>query len=555
LGNIIDWSVIQVTGKSSTISKRRGAGKVRAPGQWWEPGRWWLIIGASLIVIASIVVIVLACKWPYTQPAVTKALQDRSSRTVQIRSFRKTFFPPGCVAEGVSFLHRQRKDLPPLITVQTLIIRGSYNGLLRIHPRLDEVEVKGLHVLIPPPGPSGQPSSVMPLTTSTTGASITIGEIKTDGALLEFMPRQPGQEPFKLQIHRLTLDEVGEGGVIPYHAALLNTEPPGEIRSEGKIGPWNENDPGSTPVTGSYTYEHANLAVFEGISGTLSSQGKFSGTIGHIDTSGEIDVPDFRVSGSSHTVHLNSNFQAVVDGTNGDTEIQNVDAHFQRTTVTSKGSVAGHAGQPGKIVRLEMAVNSGRIEDLLFLFTEEKHPSLTGSINLRATVQVPPGPPGFLRKLDLAGSCGIGSERFTNPAVQKPVNALTQSAGGEDKKQQAEDPETVLSQLSGQVSVKNGVATLSNVSFSAPGTRAQIQGTYNLLDQKVDLHGTLYTNGKLDETTAGFKALVLKAVGPLLKQKSVTVVPFAITGTSSHPSFALDFTAKRRQSALPAPSP
>ena len=544
-----------MTGKSSTISKRRGAGKVRAPGQWWEPGRWWLIIGASLIVIASIVVIVLACKWPYTQPAVTKALQDRSSRTVQIRSFRKTFFPPGCVAEGVSFLHRQRKDLPPLITVQTLIIRGSYNGLLRIHPRLDEVEVKGLHVLIPPPGPSGQPSSVMPLTTSTTGASITIGEIKTDGALLEFMPRQPGQEPFKLQIHRLTLDEVGEGGVIPYHAALLNTEPPGEIRSEGKIGPWNENDPGSTPVTGSYTYEHANLAVFEGISGTLSSQGKFSGTIGHIDTSGEIDVPDFRVSGSSHTVHLNSNFQAVVDGTNGDTEIQNVDAHFQRTTVTSKGSVAGHAGQPGKIVRLEMAVNSGRIEDLLFLFTEEKHPSLTGSINLRATVQVPPGPPGFLRKLDLAGSCGIGSERFTNPAVQKPVNALTQSAGGEDKKQQAEDPETVLSQLSGQVSVKNGVATLSNVSFSAPGTRAQIQGTYNLLDQKVDLHGTLYTNGKLDETTAGFKALVLKAVGPLLKQKSVTVVPFAITGTSSHPSFALDFTAKRRQSALPAPSP
>ncbi len=358
-----------------------------------------------------------------------------------------------------------------------------------------------------------------------------------------------------MQIHRLTLDEVGEGGVIPYHAALLNTEPPGEIRSEGKIGPWNENDPGSTPVSGSYTYEHANLAVFEGISGTLSSQGKFSGTIGHIDTNGEIDVPDFGVSGSSHTVHLISRFQAVVDGTNGDTYLQNVDAHFQRTTVTSKGSVAGHPGQHGKIVRLEMAVNIGRIEDLLFLFTEEKRPSLTGSINLRATVQVPPGPPGFLRKLDLAGSCGIGSGRFTNPAVQKPVNALTQSAAGEDKKQQAEDPETVLSQLSGQVSVKNGVATLSNVSFSAPGTRAQLQGTYNLLDRKVDLHGILYTNGKLSDTTSGFKALVLKAVGPLLKQKSVTVVPFAITGTSSHPSFALDFTAKRRESALPVPSP
>jgi hypothetical protein len=199
-------------------------------------------------------------------------------------------------------------------------------------------------------------------------------------------------------------------------------------------------------------------------------------------------------------------------------------------------------------------VNGGRIEDLLSLFTEEKRPSMTGSINLRAKVQVPPGPPGFLRKLDLAGTCGIGSGHFTNPDVQQPVNALTQSARGENKKQQADDPETVLSKFTGQVSVKNGVATLSNVSFSAPGTRAQLQGTYNLVDRKVDLHGILYTAGKLSDTTTGFKALILKAVGPFLKQKSVTVVPFAITGISTNPSFALDFTAKRRESALPAPS-
>ncbi len=542
-----------MTGASSTISTRSGAGEVHPAGQGWAPRRLWLIIGASLIVIAVIVVIVLACNWPYTQQAVAKALRDRFARTVQIRSFRKTYFPPGCVAEGVSFLHRKRKDLPALITVQTLIIRGSYNGLFR--KRVDEVQVKGLHVLIPPPNPSGQPPNVMPLTTSTTGASVTIGEITTDGALLEFMPRQPDREPFKLYVHRLTLDNVDENGVIPYHAALLNTEPPGEIRSQGKIGPWNEDDPGSTPVTGSYTYEHVNLAVFVGISGTLSSQGKFSGTIGHIDANGEAEVPDFRVSGSSHAVHLISKFQAVVDGTNGDTYLQNVDSHFQRTAVTSKGSVAGHPGQQGKTVRLEMSVNGGRIEDLLFLFTDEKRPSMTGSINLRAKVQVPPGPLGFLRKLDLAGNCGIGSGRFTNPHVQQPVNALTQSADGENKKQQAEDPETVLSEFRGQVSVKNGVATLSHVSFSAPGTRAQLHGTYNLLDRKVDLHGVLYTNGKLSDTTSGFKALVLKAVGPFLKQKSVTVVPFAIAGTSSNPSFVLDFTEKRRESSLPAPGP
>ena len=155
----------------ATISTRSGAGEVHTRGQRPVRGRWWLVIGASLVVIAGLVLIMLVWNWPYTQPAVTAALQDRFARTVQIRSFRKTYFPPGCVAEGVSFLHRQRKDLPPLITVQTLVIRGSYNGLFRIHKRVDEVQVNGLHVLIPPPGPSGQPPSVLPLTTSTSAST------------------------------------------------------------------------------------------------------------------------------------------------------------------------------------------------------------------------------------------------------------------------------------------------------------------------------------------------------------------------------------------------
>jgi hypothetical protein len=73
------------------------------------------------------------------------------------------------------------------------------------------------------------------------------------------------------------------------------------------------------------------------------------------------------------------------------------------------------------------------------------------------------------------------------------------------------------------------------------------------VDRKVDLHGVLHTNGKLSDTTSGFKALVLKAVGPFLKKKSVTVVPFMITGTSSNPSFALDFAGESRESSLSSP--
>jgi hypothetical protein len=181
-------------------------------------------------------------------------------------------------------------------------------------------------------------------------------------------------------------------------------------------------------------------------------------------------VPNFHVSGSKHIVHLSTEFRAVVDGTNRDTYLQNVRSHFQQTMVLSSGSVTGQPGQQGKTVALEMTVKDGRIDDLLSLITEDKNPSMRGSVNLHARIKVPPGPLGFLKKLDLEGDFGVGNEHFTNAAVQVPLNRLSESARGENKKQEAEDPETVLSNLKGHVSVKNGIATLSGVSFSAPRT-------------------------------------------------------------------------------------
>ena len=60
----------------------------------------------------------------------------------------------------------------------------------------------------------------------------------------------------------------------------------------------------STELSGSYTYERVKLGVFEGIAGTLSSQVKFNGTLGHIDAEGDFDVPDFKLSGSGLVVRL-----------------------------------------------------------------------------------------------------------------------------------------------------------------------------------------------------------------------------------------------------------
>jgi len=490
--------------------------------------------------------ILLTLNWPFTEAAINKTLQDRFARDVRIGKFRVTYFPPGCVAEGIDFLHRQRKDLPPLITVQTLTIRASYSGLLRIHKLINDVQVAGLHVRIPPRNPNGA-HQVFPLTNSTSGKTLTIGEIATDDAVLEFMPKDRGGEPFILKIDQLKLDGVGESDPITFHALFKNPEPPGEIRSDGRFGPWDDDDPASTPLSGSYSFEHANLGVFKGIAGSLSSHGKFSGTLGRMDAEGDVEVPDFKVASSSHVVRVASNFHAVIDATNGDTDLTSVESHFGRTTVTSQGEVKGRPGQTGKTVTLSMAVSNGRIEDLLSLFTQSARPAEIGDVRLQTKVELPPGPQAFLRRLRLDGEFGIGGGRFTSPAVQEPVNRIGESARGETKGQEEVDASTVLSNLKGRFSASGGIATFSNFSFTEPGTLAEVEGTYNLVDQSLNLHGVLHTSGKLADTQSGFKSAILKALGPLLKKKSITVVPFAIKGTASNPAFALDLTRIIRQ--------
>jgi hypothetical protein len=242
---------------------------------------------------------------------------------------------------------------------------------------------------------------------------------------------------------------------------------------------------------------------------------------------------------------LASDIHAVVDGINGDTYLSRVESHFGRTLVISQGNVRGQPGQHGKTVTLTMSVTRGRIEDVLLLFTGSSQPAETGDFQLQTKLELAPGPQGFLRRLWLDGEFGISSGRFTAPGMQQAVNRLGESAGGETKGQEQADTSIVLSNLKGYVSASGGVAKLSKISFTEPGTLAEIDGTYNLVDKRLDLRGVLHTSGKLADTKSGFTSAVLKALSPLMKKKSMTVVPFVIHGTSSDPSFALDLAAKR----------
>jgi hypothetical protein len=496
------------------------------------------VLGLGLAAALSLVFF-----WPFRLDAVTKELAGESDSKVTVGSFHSTYFPhPGCVLEQVIFQHNQQSGTPPLITAQRITIRGSFAGIFARHVKL--VVVEGMHILVPPLG--SEPFKTPRRT------SVVVDDLVADGTILEVALREADTPPLWFAIHGFTISDVGSNSPAPFKAALSNPEPPGEITTTGKFGPWNPDNIGATAVSGEYDFEHADLGAFPGISGLLASSGKYSGALGHIEVEGNTDVPLFAVARGSHRTELRTQFKAVVNAENGDVSLQNVNTKFRQTTIWTQGSVAGEAGQTGKTTSLTIASQDGRIQDLLLLLTTSPKAPMSGVVSLSAKISVPPGNTPFLKKLEVQGDFGIDAGSFAKSDTQQGVNGLSQGALG-DKNHKTENSDAgsqnVLSDLKGHILVANGIATFSNLSFGVPGALAQMRGTFNLISEKIDLHGTLKTEAEISKTTHGIKSLMLKVLDPLFKNKPTGyLAPVKITGTYDHPEFGLDIGDKASKS-------
>ena len=276
------------------------------------------------------------------------------------------------MAEEISFLHRKHKNKPPLITIQKLVVRGSYWGLIEPRKHLPKVQVYGMHITVPPPSPNGGPNPIMPLTHTSSGPSVTIGAVTADGAELDFIQKTPGKKPVILNIGKLTIEGVGNDRPLNYRAVIRNPEPPGNIESQGQFGTWNADDPSATPLHGWYRFTDADLGVFKTISGNLKSTGLFGGTLGQIRVVGKVDVPNFHVADSAHTRDLAADFHATVAATDGNVVLDAVNAQFDRTKLICSGSIEGQKGDQGKAVALTIYSVTGRIEDLFNLFIQSR---------------------------------------------------------------------------------------------------------------------------------------------------------------------------------------
>jgi len=100
-----------------------------------------------------------------------------------------------------------------------------------------------------------------------------------------------------------------------------------------------------------------------------------------------------------------------------------------------------------------------------------------------------------------------------------------------------EDSSRVISGLKGHVELKDGVATLTNISFTVPGAVAYMHGTFNLLNERIDFHAVLKTDAEFSKVGGGgIKSIFLKPLDAIFKKKPKGAeIPVKLTGTYSHP--------------------
>ena len=380
------------------------------------------------------------------------------------------------------------------------------------------------------------------VTFSTQHSTIVVDKLVADGALVDFASRDPGKAPLRFEVHKALLHDVAMGKPIRVPAKAPQSAAPASLRPTASLEPGQRGPPGETPISGEFVFEQANLGVYGGIGGISSSKGKYGGQLKHIDISGSTNVPDFVVKSGGHKVKLVTQFDAYVDAIHGDTFLKHVNARFGQTTLAVTGSVAGAKNGKGKIALLSLTSRQGRIEDLLGLFVKSSRSPMSGAVAFKAEVEIPSGKEPFLQKVSLKGNFGVGEGTFSQAETQKSVNELSAGARGE----KMEDAETVLTDLKGVVVLKNGIATFSQLSFGVPGAGAHMYGTYNLLNEKVDLHGRMRVDTKISKTASGVKSFLLKAIDPIFKKKNRgEVVPVHITGTYENPQFGLDLTKSK----------
>ncbi len=501
------------------------------------------------IIAAAFTVAAIRSVGSLTRESVIAALEERFEARVELRDLRPFLFPTlGAEGLDLTIHHKGDDSLPPVIRISSFRINAGYWGLLRNPKCIEFVRLDGLEIVIARRSKTSDSnkdgSQDEPRQDTLQKHPFEIENIVADGTTLTILPKNPYKEPLIFELKRMALHSVGINKPFEFQSLLTNAKPPGEIETTGEFGPWNQDDAGLTPLSGQYVFQNADLSVFKGIGGILSSTGRFRGVLERIAVTGKTDTPDFVVEIAGNPIHLKTEFTAVVDGTSGDTELRPVVAKFGETELVANGGVVGTPNVKGKTVSLQMQVTKGRVEDVLSLAVKSKKPLVVGKIAFNTAFVLPPGDEDVIEKLRLHGRFAIDRARFTSINIQEKIDELSRRGRGIKELDKAD--QNVISSLKGRFQFGNERIRLDEVSFAVPGAGVELAGTYMLRSEELAFTGTLEMQAKLSQATTGIKSLFLKVVDPFFRHDGKTVLPIRVTGVKDRPAVGLNLRNKNK---------
>jgi hypothetical protein len=500
-----------------------------------------LLLTLAAVVVLAIGAAVLSVV-VFLNPANLEAraeseLSTRMGLETTIGALEIAWLPwPRLRGAGVALRIPNRDDLPPFIQIESFTVDASPISAYR--GRIDAVEIEGLTINVPPgeardglpdtaPGDGGEPSPVV------------IGRLVSRNAVLNFIRGDPERQPLTFAIHDLEIDDLGFTRVMPFRARLTNPVPKGLVETDGSVGPWRPGDPTALPIQGLYTLTDADLSTINGIGGTLQSRGQYVGRLTEITATGTTTTPDFNLDLGGRPMPLETSFTAIVNGTNGSTRLEQVDAKLGDTTIAATGAILNLEGPGRRHVEISSRVTDGRIEDMLALTIDSPKPLLTGDLTSESTLVLPPGPTPVRERLTLSGRFGVGNASFTDAQVNEKLTEFSRRSQGKD----AEDMRgRVLTNLSGRFALESGIFSLRSLRFRVPGADVALAGTYDVKSEALDLAGTLRMDATVSEAVGGFKSIFIRPFDGLFRKDGAgAVVPIRIGGTWREPKTNVDF--------------
>jgi hypothetical protein len=513
--------------------------------------RLLLIAGvlAFVVIAGAAAWIVWSLRPERVRDHLIAAVSNRFDGRVDVDAAMVSIYPRPAI--GGSRLRIQLRNAdpatPPLVSVNSFQASAPFSGLIGPRIQLGNVTLGGTDIRIPPGGLKPAVSSIDNDNTKPAKsrreerASIVIDEIVSKDATLEIATRQPNKLPRVFEIHDLIMRGFGLPEGARFQAGVTNAIPRGRVETTGVFGPWLTEEPTLTPIRGEYSFRNANLDDIKGIGGILSSVGQYRGTLERIEVDGQTETPDFSIDLANQPVPLFTRFKAIVDGTNGDTWLDRVDAKLGQSSIVASGAVVRERDVKGRHITLDIQIRDARIEDVLQLAVKAAKAPMTGRMELTTTFLLPAGEQDVIDRLNLNGRFRLAQARFANIDVQRRIESLSLRARGKEDAEASETGSSVVSNMRGRFVMRGAKIDFKELTFAIPGAEVQLAGLYDLHSETLDFKGQLLVDASLADMTSGFKSFLARLAQPFFRRPGGgSQFPIKISGPRSKPEFGLD---------------